>query len=105
MNNFITRTLTAIVFGAVVILGLIYNSWSYLGITSIVLVGSLLEFFKISSPMYRKDKNHSVLYRNIMGPMAILFFFMSYGIAQNLIDSKYLFLAPIFIALFFNIEQ
>jgi phosphatidate cytidylyltransferase len=104
MNNFITRSLTAIVFGAVVIVGLIFNSWSYLAITGIVLLGSLLEFFKISSPMYRKDKDHSGLYRNIMIPMALLFFVLSFYVAQNQIDSKYLFLAPIFIAIFFNIE-
>lgn len=104
MNNFITRSLTAIVFGAVVIVGLIFNSWSYIAITGIVLLGSLLEFFKISSPMYRKDKDHSALYRNIMIPMALLFFVLSFYVAQNQIDSKYLFLAPIFIAIFFNIE-
>jgi phosphatidate cytidylyltransferase len=104
MNNFITRSLTAIIFGAVIIVGLIFNSWSYLTITGIVLLGSLLEFFKISSPMYRRDKNHSDLYRNIMIPMAMLFFVISFFIAQNRLESKYLFIAPIFIAIFFNIE-
>lgn len=104
MNNFITRSLTAVVFAAIVIVGLIFNSWSYLIITGIVLLGSLMEFFKISSPLYRKDKDHSSLYRNIMIPMALLFFILSYFVSQNQIDSKYLFLAPIFIAIFFNIE-
>jgi phosphatidate cytidylyltransferase len=39
-----------------------------------------------------------------MIPMALLFFVLSFYVAQNQIDSKYLFLAPIFIAIFFNIE-
>lgn len=48
-KTFQTRTITAIVFAAVMLLGLLWNKWLFIALFSMVMVGCLVEFNKLVS--------------------------------------------------------
>lgn len=47
IKTFTTRTITAIVFAAVMLTGLLWNRWSFAILFSIILIGCLLELFRL----------------------------------------------------------
>ena len=83
MNTFLTRASTAIVFAAVVILGLLFNQWVFLALILFILIGSILEFYRISSPMFKKDQSKLNFYKYMVLGMsvfsAIISFLVSFG--------------------------
>lgn len=104
MNNFVVRTITAIFFAIVVVSCLVINQWTYLALIFTIMVGSVLEFYKISHPMFKKDKQRSELYRNLILSMSILAFFIAFLVGFKYISVTFLFIIPVFIAVLFNIE-
>lgn len=51
-QTFITRTLTAIVFAAVMLLGLLWNHWSFLILFSVIHFGCWWEYLKLTEKIY-----------------------------------------------------
>jgi len=49
MNNFLTRTLTGILFVAVMVGGILWNIWSFIGLFSIIALAGLWEFYSLAS--------------------------------------------------------
>lgn len=104
MNTFLTRASTAIVFAVIVIGGLLYNRWSYTALIMTILIGSVLEFYRISAPMFKKDKSKLSFYKTMVLSMSIICAFISFGVAFDYLSSAYLFSIPLFIAAVFYTE-
>lgn len=104
MNTFLTRASTAIVFAVIVIGGLLYNRWSYTSLIMTILIGSVLEFYRISAPMFKKDKSKLSFYKTMVLSMSIICAFISFGVAFDYLSSAYLFSIPLFIAAVFYTE-
>jgi len=104
MNTFLTRLTTAIFFAAIVIAGLLINQWTFLVLIMIILVGSILEFYKISGPMFKKDKVKLNFYRNMVLTMSIYSALASFFISFNLVPKKIIFSIPLLFAAIFYTE-
>lgn len=63
IETFKTRTLTAIVFAAVMLCGLIINSWSFLILFSIIHFGCWIEFFNLINKIYPSYKDISLFHK------------------------------------------
>jgi len=104
MNTFLTRASTAIVFAAIVIVGLLANKWAFLGLILIILVGSLLEFYRISTPMFRKDKSKLSFYKYLVLGLSLFSVAISFLVSFGYINLSFLFSIPLFIAAIFYTE-
>lgn len=103
MKTFLVRTSTALVFGAVVIGGLLFNSWAFFALILVILVGSMYEFYKISKPMFKKDKVKHDFYKYMVSGMSIFALITSFLIAFNYIANQFIFAIPlIFAAIFYS---
>lgn len=104
MQTFLLRLSTAIVFAAVVIGGLLIHPLGFLCLILVVLIGSLLEFYKISKPMFKKDKGKLSFYRRLVLSMSFVSILLSYFVTFNYIKKEVLFLIPLFVAAVFYSE-
>ena len=57
MNNLLVRTLSGIVFVALMAACILFNQYSYLALISVILVGSLNEYFNITAGQLSKGTN------------------------------------------------
>lgn len=74
-QTFRTRTVTAIVFAAVMLTGLLWNHWSFLVLFSIIHFGCWWEYFKLIEKIYRTSFHHySKLGFMLMGYGLVLWF-------------------------------
>lgn len=69
-----------------------------------ILIGSVLEFYRISAPMFKKDKSKLSFYKTMVLSMSIICAFISFGVAFDYLSSAYLFSIPLFIAAVFYTE-
>lgn len=68
-KKFRTRTLTAIVFATVMLVGLFTNVWTFLTLLFVIMIGGLVEFVKLIF----KIGGNTVLYLLFLGPVYIIF--------------------------------
>ena len=104
MNTFLTRASTAIVFAAVVICGLLFNQWTFLALILIILIGSILEFYRISSPMFKKDRSKLNFYKYMVLGMSVFSAIISFLVSFDYVPQRLLFSVPLFIAAVFYTE-
>jgi len=104
MKTFQIRALTAIVFGAVVVFGILFSPLTYSVLMSIILIGSILEFYRICKPMFKKDKIHLTLYRNMVLSVSIFASLISYLVSFQLISHNWMFSIPLLVASIFYTE-
>jgi phosphatidate cytidylyltransferase len=104
MNTFLTRASTAVIFAAVVICGLLYNKWTFLGLVLAILIGSILEFYRISRPMFKKDISKLSFYKFMVLGMSLFTATISFLVAFGYIRTSFLFSIPLFIAAVFYTE-
>lgn len=101
MNNFLVRATTGLALAALIIFGLLWSSWFYLGITLVAVVGGLWEIYNISN---RNDGTFATRYKYIALGLAVfmqvLSFFMNYR--YSYIDISLFFSTILFV--FFIIE-
>lgn len=57
MKNLITRSVTGVVFVALMVAGILYNQYTFLLIITVVLAGSLNEFYNITAPKREVSKS------------------------------------------------
>ncbi len=87
MKDFSTRALSALIFVAIMIGGILWNVWSFAFIMLLVMLGSLLEFYKISSDKrlilspFSKSKS-----RNMVIGVSLIFFLLSFFMNGGLKD-------------------
>jgi len=74
---FKTRTLTAVVFVAVMLSGLLWNQWSFLVLFSIIHFGCWIEYQKIISLIYPPYKDISNFHRNFIMLLGFSFMLMN----------------------------
>lgn len=87
---FRTRALTAIVFAAIMLLGLLWNQWSFLVLFSIIHFGCWWEYFKLTEKIYNTTFHpYTKLGLMFMGFGMVLwccgneFRFSGYGVKEN----------------------
>jgi len=74
LQTFRTRTLTAVLFAAVMLVGLLLNFWSFLILFTIIHIGCLLEYLKLIEKIYSTRLN-----------LFVKFFYVFYGLGFMLI--------------------
>jgi phosphatidate cytidylyltransferase len=104
MKTFQIRALTAVVFGAVVIFGILISPLTYSVLMSVILIGSILEFYRICKPMFKKDKIHLTLYRNLVLAVSIFASLISYLVSFHKISHNWMFSIPLLVASIFYTE-
>lgn len=104
MHTFLVRLSTALVFAAIVIGGLLLCPWSFLLLIAVIMIGSLVEFYKISKPMFKKDKVRLNFYRTLVLSLSIISLLMSYGVAFGYFKAELLYAIPLFVAAIFYTE-
>jgi phosphatidate cytidylyltransferase len=62
LQTFKTRTLTAIIFAAVMLTGLLWNHWSFLVLFSIIHFGCWWEYFKLVEKIHTTDIDKTIKY-------------------------------------------
>ena len=65
MKTLITRSLSGIVFAAIMLLGIWYSRWSFTILFLIVNLGCLWEYFTITKSLYTPGKVSANVYRGI----------------------------------------
>ena len=70
---FKTRALTALVFVAVMLVGLLWNQWSFLALFTLIHFGCWIEYQKIISLIYPPYKEVSIFHRNFIMLIGISF--------------------------------
>jgi phosphatidate cytidylyltransferase len=90
-QTFQTRTLTAIIFAAVMLFGLLWNPWSFLILFSIIHFGCWWEYLKLTEKIHSTSFHpYTKLGFMVMGYGLMLWFcgpsyhIMSYGIKENI---------------------
>lgn len=90
-QTFITRTLTAIVFAAVMLLGLLWNHWSFFILFSVIHFGCWWEYLKLTEKIHRTTLHiYTKLGWMLMGYGIMLLFcspaytMAGYGLKENL---------------------
>lgn len=104
MRTFLLRASTALVFAAVVIGGLLWSAWSLLVLILIILIGSILEFYRISAPMFKKDSSKLSFYKYQVLGMSVVSAALSYLSSFGYIPRTWLYSIPLFIAAIFYTE-
>lgn len=81
-QTFKTRALTAIVFVIVMLVGLLWNRWSFFVLFSIVHFGAWIEYQKLVSKFNPQYNKLSLLHRYgiMIGGWCLLLFFTNYGL-------------------------
>lgn len=103
MRTFLVRASTAVVFAAVVICGLLFHPWAFFALMLVILGGSMYEFYKISRPMFKKDKVKLNFYKYMVGTMSFLALLTSFLIAFDYIHNQFVFAIPlVFSAIFYT---
>ena len=90
-KTFRTRTLTAIIFVAIMLAGLLWNQWSFLVLFSIIHFGCWWEYLKLTEKIYNTSFHaYTKLGLMVMGYGLMLFFcgpayhINSYGLKENI---------------------
>lgn len=90
-QTFKTRTLTAIIFAAVMLTGLLWNHWSFFILFSIIHFGCWWEYFKLTEKIYNTSFHpYTKLGMMVMGYGLMLWFcspvfqINNYGLKENL---------------------
>ncbi len=104
MNTFLLRASTAIVFSIVVIGGILIHPITFLGLITLILVGSIREFYNIIDPMFKKDKGRNKFYRNMVLIMSLYACFIAYLTTTNILHKNWLFSIPLIFAGIFYTE-
>lgn len=104
MKTFLTRASTAIIFAVIVIGGLLLSTWSFLSLMMIILIGSILEFYRISAPMFKKDRSKLNFYKYMVLGMSILSGFISFLCSFGHVPQNWLYSIPLFVAAIFYTE-
>src|SRR5690606_19146222 len=101
MNNFLVRAATGLSLAALIIFGLLWSEWFYLGLTLVVVAGGLWELYNIVN---KNDGAFAARYRRIAIGLAVflqvLSFFMNHR--YSYVDISLFFSAVLFV--FFIIE-
>ena len=81
-QTFRTRALTSIVFVVVMLIGLLWNQWSFFILFSIVHFGAWAEYQKLVSKFNPQYHKISVVHRYgiMLGGWCLLLFFTNYGL-------------------------
>jgi phosphatidate cytidylyltransferase len=82
-KTFQTRTLTAIVFAAVMLTGLLWNQWSFLILFSIIHFGCWWEYFNLLEKIHNTTYHRYTRIGFMLMGYAILLFFCSHTYAIN----------------------
>ena len=101
---FATRAISAIVFGAIMLGGLLWNQYSFIALTTVICVGCLWEFFGIISSVQTYPDEKKKTYRiisTVVGLIAFLFFAIP---AYNIFLTGYFVLAVPLLFLMFSLE-
>lgn len=90
-KTFRTRTLTAIIFAAVMLVGLLWNQWSFLILFSVIHFGCWWEYLKLTEKIYKCSfQAYTKLGLMVMGYGLMLWFcgpsfhINSYGLKENI---------------------
>ncbi len=101
---FATRAISAIVFGVIMLAGLLWNQYSFIVLTAIICGGCLWEYFGIISTLqtYPEEKKKTFrIISTIVGLIAFLFFAIP---AYNVFLTGYFVLAVPLLFLMFSLE-
>ena len=89
-KNFITRTITAIVFAAVMLVGLLWNHWSFLILFSIIHFGCWWEYISLIGKIHNTSFHINTRLGFMLSGFAIMLWFCGpvyeisgYGLKQN----------------------
>lgn len=104
MNKFFVRASTAIVFAVIVIGGILMHPMSFFALITLILIGSVFEFYRIIKPMLKKDKSRVRLYRNMVLIMALFANLIAFLTAFKYLNQNVVFSIPIIIAAIFYSE-
>lgn len=104
MKTFLIRASTALVFAIVVVGSFLWHPYSFLGLILFILIGSLLEYYSIIRPMFKKDKTRSEFYRNMVIGMSILGAILAFLTAYKLVPKDWIFFSPLFVSAIFYTE-
>jgi len=74
-KTFQTRTLTAIIFAAVMLIGLLWNQWSFLILISVIHIGCWREYFRLLEKIYKTSYHWLTRVGFIVFGFAIIFRF------------------------------
>ena len=81
-KNFITRTITAIVFAAVMLAGLLWNHWSFLILFSIIHFGCWWEYISLIEKIYNTSFHINTRLGFMLSGFAIILWFCEIGRAH-----------------------
>ena len=108
-KTFQTRTLTAIVFGAVMLIGLLWNQWSFLILFSIIHFGCWWEYFNTLEKINNTNYNRYIRLGFILLGYGILLWFCDNSFQINNYRLKENFSLPLsvagFVVLIFGVFQ
>ena len=104
MNKFLLRAATGLTLAAIIIFGLLWSEWFYLGLTLVVVGGGLWELYGISGLAHKNDGKLSAKYKYIGLSLALLVQLLSFVMNHrySYVDISLIFSAILFI--FFVIE-
>lgn len=104
MKDFPKRTLTALIFGVVMIGGVLWNQISFMILTSLMCAGCLWEYFGMigSVQTYPAEKKYG--YRIFYTLTGFLFFVILMFSANQIIDNLFLYLLILILSLIFLTE-
>lgn len=101
---FATRTISAIVFGIIMLVGLLWNQFSFIVLTTIICGGCLWEYFGVVSAVQTYPENKKKIFRissTAVGLIAFLFFTVP---AYNIFLAGYFVLAVPLLFLMVSLE-
>jgi phosphatidate cytidylyltransferase len=94
-NNFIKRSLSAIVLGPIFLFAIYWGESSYFSIFSIILILGLKEFYDMfTSELSKKEKLTGVI-------LGVIIYTLTFLYAKELIAVKWLYIVPLIILVFF----
>lgn len=72
LPTFFTRLGSAVVFSAIMMLGLLWNQWSFLALVSLILVLCLWEYFRITALINNRPERKTLKWLTIFTALALL---------------------------------
>lgn len=102
-SDLMVRTGTGIVFGTVVIGGIVWHHYSFVALMGLLVVLSVREFYSITKPTRRRNKVSS-LYLPLAILVSVGLYIAAFAHANGYIDGGYLFALPALLLLYFTLE-
>jgi phosphatidate cytidylyltransferase len=97
-KTFQTRTLTSIVFAAVMLTGLLWNQWSFFILFSIIQFGCWWEYIKLVEKIYKTSIHHYTRFGFMLMGFAIMLWFCGSALEINNYQLKENFSFPVSVA-------